>query len=188
MAWAGKYFKDHLIPTPLLWTGMPHSRSGFPGPILTFNKLEKSFQCLAGIHRSCNLFATLPGVWLPVLKASPDVVELCSLGNSWLRGQLSSGTELGDTLSWSFTYSLAQEPWSLVLGPSLSHVLDPDPLSWLPSITGLLVGPDFQIARPGWISCWVCWGLPWAARTLPHVPWHLLSSLILQLSHKNIQP
>lgn len=33
MAWVSRNLKNHLVPTPLSWTGMPLCRSGCPGPI-----------------------------------------------------------------------------------------------------------------------------------------------------------
>ena len=32
MALVGWYLKDHLVPTPLLWAGLPTTRSGCPRP------------------------------------------------------------------------------------------------------------------------------------------------------------
>lgn len=64
------------------------------------------------------------------------------------------------------------------------------------AITGLSVGSDSHHQTCSFFLFGYCGDEPWSARTLfylawihPHLlsPWHLLSSLLLLLSHKNIQ-
>jgi len=49
MVYIGRDLKDHLVPTPLPWAGIPPTRSGFSKP-QKFSKAMKTKQVFASLH------------------------------------------------------------------------------------------------------------------------------------------